>query len=317
MAQRRFLIQGNNMKITRFLALTVAFAPMTVMAGPLDELLGAALKAATADAQAQTQGGAIYGADRHGNQRPRDESRAQRIDDWTRGRINDWDFSKGGTVEAFCARVRSQQGDPDNLPYLQDCEARFGGEFNAAQQNYKSGVEQQAKAQQEANSRRAAAQQEEDRRVALEKQKAAAHEADLRGGRIKPQNFGEVAIAHGAKHGGDLASAPKIKPDGGMYYLNGKIKMAGEEPQFLAALSSSKENELLAGALRRSRGMGESTDYFAVTIPKSLQKYYFDNAKIDGGFDVVGRYVSNTKYKTVAGQEKAAPVFEAVYFVIW
>ena len=59
------------------------------------------------------------------------------------------------------------------------------------------------------------------------------------------------------------------------------------------------------------------TDYFAVTIPKSLQKYYFDNAKIDGGFDVVGRYVSNTKYKTVAGQEKAAPVFEAVYFVIW
>lgn len=305
------------MKITRFLALTVAFAPMSVMAGPLDDLLGAALKAATADAQAQTQGGAGYGADRYGNPKSRDESRAQRIDDWTRGRINDWDFSKGGTVEAFCARVRSQQGDPDNLPYLQDCEVKFGGEFNTAQQNYKAGVEQQARAERESNDRRIAVQQEEERKVALEKQKATEHEAGLRSGRIKPQNFGEVAIAHNAKHGGDLASAPKIKPDGGMYYMHGKIKMAGDEPQFLAALSSSKENELLANTLRRSRGMGESTDYFAVTIPKSLQKYYTDNAKINGGFDVIGRYVSNTKYKTVAGQEKAAPVFEAVYFVVW
>lgn len=307
------------MKITRFLALSVAFASMTVMAGPLDELLGAAMKAAMEDASAQKQGDVSYGVDRNGNQKPRDEYRAQRINDSARRRIPEWDFSKGSTVEEFCAKVRESQGrgDPDSLPYLSDCEARFGEEFNAARQRRTAAVEQRSIAEKEANDRRLAAQQDEERKADLEKQKAAAHEADLRGGRVKPQNFGDVAIAHNAKHGGDLASAPKIKPDGGMYYMHGKIKMAGEEPQFLAALSSSKENELLAGALRRSRGMGESTDYFAVTIPKSLQKYYFDNAKIDGGFDVVGRYVSNTKYKTVAGQEKSAPVFEAVYFVVW
>ena len=63
--------------------------------------------------------------------------------------------------------------------------------------------------------------------------------------------------------------------------------------------------------------MGESTDYFAVVIPKQLEKYYFDNAKVEGGFDLVGRYTSNAKYTTVSGTEKQAPVFEAVYFVLW
>ena len=195
------------------------------------------------------------------------------------GMLSAVDMRKTPTIEAFCASLRDN-ANPADLKCFSDCEARFQDQF-AKIKSSKSGVQP----------------------------------PESTG--TKPSGLKEAAAAHNAQPGGALASAPKIKPDGGMYYMHGKIKMAGEEPQFLAALSSSKENELLAGALRRSRGMGESTDYFAVTIPKSLQKYYFDNAKIDGGFDVVGRYVSNTKYKTVAGQEKAAPVFEAVYFVMW
>lgn len=290
---------------------------MAAMAGPLDELLGAALKAATADAQ--TQSGASYGADRYGNPRPRDESRAQRIDEWTRGRINDWDFSRGGTVNDFCARVRGQQGDPDNLPYLQDCEAKFGGEFNAAHQNYKVGVERQARAQQEANDRRAAAQQEEERKAALEKQKAeqmaAAREADLRAGRVKPQNLGEVAIAHNAEIGVDLASAPKVRPDGKLYALPGKIAIADGSSEFLAQFTLGDQNDALYRMTGRSHEINNK--YFSVRIPKRLQEYYLDQAKIGRGFDVVGKYVANTKYKTRDGQEKAAPVFEAVYFVMW
>ena len=195
------------------------------------------------------------------------------------------DFSKAKTVEDYCQGLRAQGFCAVN------CEERLREKFG------------EAKA-------------EADRKEA-ERQAIIARDSSLKSGSAKPASIKEAAISHNAQPGGTLASSPKVKPDGGMYYMHGKIKMAGEEPQFLAALSPSKENELLAGALRKSRGMGESTDYFAVTIPKSLQKYYFDNAKIDGGFDVVGRYVSNTKYKTVAGQEKAAPVFEAVYFVLW
>lgn len=130
--------------------------------------------------------------------------------------------------------------------------------------------------------------------------------------------FSKAISAYGAKPGGELASAPKIRADGELYYLHGKIQLASEEsPSFLASLSPSEENELLVKALRRSRGMGEITDYFAVIIPEQLQKYYFDNAKIGAGFDLIGRYTSNTKYKTVSGREMQAPVFEAVYFDLW
>ena len=234
------------MKITRFLALTVAFAPMMASA----------------------------------------QSRQSCVQEMiTVGDLYSIDFSKTKTVEDYCQGLRTQGFCAVN------CEDRLRDKFGEAKID--------------------------GERKASENQAAANREASLKSGGVKPSGIKEAAIAHGAQPGGTLASSPKVKPDGGMYYVHGKIKMAGEEPQFLAALSPSKENELLAGALRKSRGMGESTDYFAVTIPKSLQKYYFDNAKIDGGFDVVGRYVSNTKYKTVAGQEKAAPVFEAVYFVVW
>jgi hypothetical protein len=165
--------------------------------------------------------------------------------------------------------------------------------------------------------KRRVAQQEEQRKAIAQQQAEDDRVAALKAGQVKPASLKEAAIVYNAEHGGSLASAPKIRPDGAMYYMNGKIKMAGDRPEFLAALSSSQDNELLVNALRRSRGMGESTDYFAVVIPNQLQKYYFDGAKIEGGFDLVGRYVSNTKYKTVAGQEKTAPVFEAVYFVLW
>jgi uncharacterized protein YecT (DUF1311 family) len=131
-------------------------------------------------------------------------------------------------------------------------------------------------------------------------------------------SFKQAITQYGAEHGGNLASAPKVKPDGKFYYLNGKIQIPDKKNAgFLANLSPSEENELLANALRRSRGIGESTDYFGVVLPKSLEDYYFNNAKVGSGFDVIGRYVANTEYSTVDGREKQAPVFEAVYFDLW
>ena len=130
--------------------------------------------------------------------------------------------------------------------------------------------------------------------------------------------FKQAVAQYGAEHGGDLASAPKIKPDGKLYFMHGKIQIPDKsDAGFMANLSPSEENELLAGALRRSRGMGESTNYFGVSIPKSLESYYLNNAKVGGGFDVIGRYVANMKYSTVDGREMQAPVFEAVYFDLW
>lgn len=131
-------------------------------------------------------------------------------------------------------------------------------------------------------------------------------------------NLFQRAIAeNGAKPGGFLASAPKVRPDDELYHLSGRIRQAADDNAFFASLSPTEENELLANALRRSRGMGNSTDYFAVVIPPQLEEYYLKNAQIGGGFDLIGRYALNTEYQTVSGKEMQAPVFEAVYLDLW
>jgi len=206
------------------------------------------------------------------------------------------DYKEIPTVEAYCQALRAENWCAER------CEDRVRDAFN------------------EIKAKRIRYQEEQEAKKAKEKAEAAAlaaREAAMRAKTAKPENLREAAIFYNAEHGGSLASAPKIKPDDGMYYMHGKIKFAGEEPEFFAALSSSQENELLASVFRRSRGMGESTDYFGVIIPKDLEKYYFSNAKVEGGFDLVGRYVLNTTYETVSGQKKSAPVFEAIYFVVW
>ncbi|MBL8474420.1 MAG: DUF1311 domain-containing protein [Rhodocyclaceae bacterium] len=129
--------------------------------------------------------------------------------------------------------------------------------------------------------------------------------------------FRSTITVRGAQSGGWLASAPKPQPDGAAYFLHGKIEAFGNGANFIAAVSASQENDALAGALRRARGMGASTDYFGVVLPAALRQYYFDHARVGVGFDLVGRYTANTQYTTVSGREKTAPVFEAIYFATW
>ena len=138
-----------------------------------------------------------------------------------------------------------------------------------------------------------------------------------------PSGMEQAAAQYNARDGSGLASAPKVRPDGGMYYMHGKLQQATDNrPVFIASLSSSQADELasaFANMLGRHpfSGITESHSYFKVIIPEAMQATYFEKAKINGGFDLVGRYVSNVSYATVAGQEMAAPVFEAVYFVMW
>ncbi len=291
------------MKITRFFALTIAFAPMAVMAGPLDELLGAALKEMTKQSGGQKITASQNSSACDGRQLGETASAAH-------SRLYSIDPQKTPTVEAFCSSLRESVYPADVQCYA-NCESRYRDEFAQV----KADREQRALAEKEEADRRLAAQQEEDRKAALEKQAAVAREADLRAGRVKPQNLGEVATAHNAEIGVDLASAPKVRPDGKLYALPGKIAIVDGETEFVAQLTLGAQND----ALYRMAGRGYEIDnrYYYVKIPKSLRDYYLNNGQIGKGFDLVGKYVANSKYKTVSGQEKAAPVFEAVYFVMW
>lgn len=125
-----------------------------------------------------------------------------------------------------------------------------------------------------------------------------------------------LAQKYDAQPGASLASAPKIRADGKIYYLYGKIEQAKDGESFLLARLSESPAEHLSRKL-----MGypspESTDYFGIIIPEEMQDYYYQNAKIDGGFSVIGQYQSNIDYKTVLGQNKNAPVFKALWFEMW
>lgn len=147
------------MKITRFLALTVAFAPMAVMAGPLDELLGAALNEMTKETDgrqpmiAQAQG--VCEGRKLGESASAAHSSLYSIDP-----------KKTPTVEAFCSTLRANSSPADAACYA-NCESRYRDEFAQV----KADREQRALAEKEEAERRVAAKQEEERKSAAEAEK--------------------------------------------------------------------------------------------------------------------------------------------------
>jgi|GEM_PF-2794192 len=91
--------------------------------------------------------------------------------------------------------------------------------------------------------------------------------ADLRSGKVKPANFRQVAIAYAAESGTDLASAPKVRPDGKLYALQGKIEKATQKPEFIAHASRGQEGDAVAAALRWK---SQETRYYMVLVPRQL-----------------------------------------------
>ena len=265
----------------------IMFLPMIASAGPIEDLLRAALKVPA------------------------------KCEEWQlhqeQGKIQDGlrspDLQQVPTIESFCSALREKADKKVAQCYVK-CESDFSRDFSRQKEALELKAENEAFAE------------ERRRKVLEEKEASALREADLRAGRVKPTTVDEAVIVYNARPGSNLASAPKIKPDGAIYYMHGKITIASEKPEFLASITSSKAVELSLAIQRlhtygQIGEVGDGTRYFNVVIPKTMQTYFFDNAKIEGGFDLVGRYVSNKKYQTVAGQEKSAPVFEAIYFRMW
>lgn len=156
------------MKFTRFLTLTVALAPMVTMAGPLDELLGAAINemaksgggnSASAPTARNKAGESLFfkaGNTCSGGQQERANSWAIRL-------LNNINSTKTPTIESFCSELRASTNKADAQCYA-SCESQYREYF-----------EQVKEARKEAESKKIAAQQEEERKSAAEeeKQKAA------------------------------------------------------------------------------------------------------------------------------------------------
>jgi hypothetical protein len=226
--------------------------------------------------------------------------------------LGEADLSALADVGAFCKQLRAE-ASRETVQCYAKCETDFSSNFQSAQEDYRRRW-QQAEIHAQAEQKEAARKQAESDAVAVRTE-------DLKSGRAKPASLEEAMITYSATNGANLASAPKIRPDGRLYALHGRIRLAEDKPEFMASAGLSQNEELNINVNRIRAGhfvpFEGSTKYFKVVVPKAMRDDYFERAKIEGGFDVVGRYVSNTKYRTAAGEEKSAPVFEAVYLRLW
>lgn len=138
---------------------------------------------------------------------------------------------------------------------------------------------------------------------------------EIRAGKKQAKSFEEAVAAYDAAEGLNLASAPKIRPDGRTYYLAGTIERSDNKTASFTALAN---NGLVNMMQRTLLGIGQGEPkYFYVRLPKSMEAKYYDTAKVGAGFDIVGKYSANLDYKTIIGAQKSMPVFDVLYFEFW
>lgn len=137
----------------------------------------------------------------------------------------------------------------------------------------------------------------------------------MRAGIKKVESFEDAITVYSAANGTTLASSPKIKPDGKLYSLSGNI----DQPDKSTLAFIAKANNGFVDMFRKKiSGISDGEPkYFYVRLSKSMEKQYYDLAKIGIGFDMVGKYVDNKDYKTVVGENKYMPIFDVIYFEFW
>ncbi|SET40643.1 hypothetical protein SAMN05216326_12530 [Nitrosomonas marina] len=218
------------------------------------------------------------------------------------------DFEKTPTIELLCEEMRTE-----NQEYIQcytDCETRFATNFSSAKKNHeiKSQQEERRKEIENEKLRREAEELRRQEEIIAsekaEKQRIAALHDDLRTGKLSPENIDQAKIAYDAGDGYSIANSPKIRPDYQLYALTGTIYDAQDgTPRFIGEVKSWSKSLIPVMKL----------GYVEVKVPGKLRDHYFNNARINGRFGLVGRYVGNSQYSSIVGTNETAAVFDAVY----
>ncbi|GJL75874.1 hypothetical protein [Nitrosomonas sp.] len=217
---------------------------------------------------------------------------------------SDINFQETPTIEMFCERFREK--NPEYLQCYSDCEISFSKNFSNAKDDRRKRDEYHRIEQE-----RIAAQQrkaeELEKSAKFEEQSLVIFHADLRSGKVAPENIDQAKIAYDAGDGYNIAKSPKLRPDDQLYALSGSISEAEDgTPVFFGEIVTWSKSLIPT----------KEFNHVGVRIPDELQDYYFSNARINSRFDIIGKYIENAKYETVTGWNEVMPLFEAVYFVI-
>jgi hypothetical protein len=122
--------------------------------------------------------------------------------------------------------------------------------------------------------------------------------AAIRAGTKKPANFDEARKAYDALNGFRLAQEPKIRADGKSYAVFGKVYRADDQT---------------AVFMGKVIGLNDRSNFVGVKVPKELEALYFEKARINASFTVVGTYTKNLPIVLTTGEHEQMPVLEAQY----
>lgn len=207
-------------------------------------------------------------------------------------------FDQTPTIESFCDVFRKKYQIYQQC--YADCETKFAELFNQKKmEKEQREIDDRMRRERIAEKKRA-----EEMAIQEEEQKIAKFHEDLRSGKIEPTDIDQAKIAYDAGDGYAVAKAPKLRPDGKLYSLRGSISAAENGTAVFFGEVTTWSNSLIPI---------KEFNYVGVRIPKELQDHYFDNARINGWFGIVGRYVDNSSYKNILGSDQTIPVFDAVY----
>lgn len=122
----------------------------------------------------------------------------------------------------------------------------------------------------------------------------------LKSGAAPVKNFQDAVLLHAPP--ADLTNlmvSPLLKPDKGIH--SGQVWLDAEDG-----------DDLLRAKIDSSR-FGGGVYYAHLLLTGKTVNFSPRSMRIGGAVNVMGRYVQNRKYTTIAGEEKTMPVFEVMY----
>lgn len=166
---------------------------------------------------------------------------------------------------------------------------------------------QQLQQEQKYAQKRLEARQEEERIRAVAE--AAAKEAlmirqsQLKNGSIPVSNYDDAVLLHDPDSLDSLMMSPLLRPNKAIYA--GEVTLDGDEAENVLRVK--------IGGYRHPVWGWVDLTYATLQLTKKTIDYSKRSMRIGGTIKVIGRYVQNKKYTTVARQEKTMPVIELMY----
>lgn len=209
-----------------------------------------------------------------------------------------WDkYQAGAPIGSVCSQALKELDINSQMPGFDEnrCFQQVHAKQIAEQQR-----QAQAQAKLEAEQRAQALAKQEAEQKAIQEAKAKAFNqriADIRAGKAKIQTADEATAIYGASNGDSLTVQPMLHPDGKNYVIHGYLDPVGG--------LQSDHFVLRAMVIGMPAYAYINVDESKISLPPQT--------RVGSSLVVVGTYLDNSSYETVAGTRRYMPVFNALF----